>query len=318
VLAVEGVAVARSAVARGGEEALVRNDADGAWMSGRGSHEAENGIDEWPIAIEEGTASVDEMLQQGEDVREGSRVTGEWSERGLLQSVEICVVVLSSIHEQRCKLLCLIRRQVSDTQLRQAVARVATHHQQRRLRTQDRHIANGVSNVRAVRKCACLCGMRRGEQLLTCNDLLLAGDVQRGNSPDALAFCRRQVQQLFRSDALLQLQCFHRAADLFQCSSDSLVRLLASLPLLRRLQSVVGTLRACNWRVGDDSVSVLRFDARLVCSARAEWSMRTAPIEPSGAELADLLPVTASSRASASLRQSRTCTLACTGQRSID
>ena len=52
----------------------MRDDADGARMSGGGRHEAENGIDEGPISVEEGGASVDEVLQHGKDVREGSRI----------------------------------------------------------------------------------------------------------------------------------------------------------------------------------------------------------------------------------------------------
>ena len=81
-------------------------------MSGGRRHEAEHCVEEWPVPVEERTASVDEMLQHGEDVREGSRVAGEWSECRLLQRVEICVVVLASVHEQRCKPLRLIRLQV--------------------------------------------------------------------------------------------------------------------------------------------------------------------------------------------------------------
>ena len=50
------------------------------------------------------------------------------------------------------------------------------------------------------------------------------------------------MQQLFWSGALLQVQCFDRAADLLRCFCDGGVQLLASLPLLRRLQSDVGAL----------------------------------------------------------------------------
>ena len=85
VIAVEGVAIASSAVARGGEEALVRDDADGTGMSGGWSHEAKNRVDERPVAVEESPASVDDMLQHGKDVTKGGRVTGEGSEGGLLQ-----------------------------------------------------------------------------------------------------------------------------------------------------------------------------------------------------------------------------------------
>ena len=50
-------------------------------------------IDERPVAIEEGPldVAVDEMLQHGEDVREGGGVSLEWSEAGLLERVQIVV-----------------------------------------------------------------------------------------------------------------------------------------------------------------------------------------------------------------------------------
>ena len=65
-------------------------------------------------------------------------------------------------------------------------------------------------------------------------------------------------------------------------------------------------------------MSALTYDARVVCSASSERTMRTSSIEASGAQLTDLLLITASSTASASLRHSRTYTAACTGQRSIN
>jgi hypothetical protein len=49
-------------------------------MSGGRRHEAEHCVDEGPVTIEEGSPSIDEMLQHGEDVREGGRVTSEGSE----------------------------------------------------------------------------------------------------------------------------------------------------------------------------------------------------------------------------------------------
>jgi hypothetical protein len=75
--AIERMLVRRSAVTRGVEEVLVGDDADGAWMSGTRSHEAEDSIEEAPVAIEKGCACADEMLQDGPDMREGSRVAGE-------------------------------------------------------------------------------------------------------------------------------------------------------------------------------------------------------------------------------------------------
>ena len=45
VRAIDGMLVGRSAIARGSSEAIVRDDADRAGMSGRRSHEAEYCID---------------------------------------------------------------------------------------------------------------------------------------------------------------------------------------------------------------------------------------------------------------------------------
>ncbi len=52
--AIDGMLVCRSAVARGGEEVLVRNDADGTRMSSGRSHEAKDCVDEGPVTIEKG------------------------------------------------------------------------------------------------------------------------------------------------------------------------------------------------------------------------------------------------------------------------
>ena len=57
------VLVCWSAVARGGEEIVPADDADGAGMRGGGGHEAKHCVEEAPVAVEEGTASVDKVLQ---------------------------------------------------------------------------------------------------------------------------------------------------------------------------------------------------------------------------------------------------------------
>ena len=77
VSAIEGMLVCWSAVARGGEETALTHDADRARVSGRRRHEAEHRVDEAPVAVEEGGASVNEMLQHSPDVREGSRFAHE-------------------------------------------------------------------------------------------------------------------------------------------------------------------------------------------------------------------------------------------------
>ena len=73
MIGMEGMAIAWLTVARGAEEIVVRDDADGTWMNGRCILATEQRVDERPVAIEEGPldVAVDEMLQHGEDVREG-------------------------------------------------------------------------------------------------------------------------------------------------------------------------------------------------------------------------------------------------------
>ena len=53
------VLVCGSAIASGGEEAFVRDDADGAGMRGRWRHEAQHCVDEWPVAVEKSLAHMD-------------------------------------------------------------------------------------------------------------------------------------------------------------------------------------------------------------------------------------------------------------------
>ena len=168
------------------EEVLVRDDADRAGMRGRGRHEAENSIDEGPVAVEEGAASVDEVLQHVEDVREGSGVAREWSQSHRTAVLQLQPAVSSFIHEQACKVLRGLARVgssrsgngVGDAELRVAAACVTSHCDEGGLCAQGRHEANGVSEISPARKRACLCGVCGGEQFLTCNDRLLAGNVQ--------------------------------------------------------------------------------------------------------------------------------------------
>ena len=96
------------------------------------------------------------------------------------------------------------------------------------------------------------------------------------------------------------------------------MQLLPSLPLLRRLQSVVWSLRASDWRVGSNGMSLLCFDARLVCSASSIWTMRGSFRQTTRAELAELLPIRVPSWTGARLRTEAICTAARAGQTSID
>lgn len=54
-------------------------------MSRGSTLESQHHIEEQPVAIEEGVASVDQMLQHCEDVREGSRLSNEVSDASLSQ-----------------------------------------------------------------------------------------------------------------------------------------------------------------------------------------------------------------------------------------
>src|SRR5680860_909012 len=143
------VLVCWSAIARGGEKALVRDDADGARVSGRGSHEAEHCIDEWPVAIEEGGACVYEMLQHGPDVREGSGVTHEWSQALRTAVLQLQPAVSSFVHEQACEVLRRLRRVgisrgrngVGNAEHAAAASSVTADCDEGGLRTQDRHEA---------------------------------------------------------------------------------------------------------------------------------------------------------------------------------
>jgi len=156
---------------------------------------------------------------------------------------------------------------VSDTQHASTAACITADCEKGRLFTQDRHEANGVSDVRSARKRACLCGMCCCELLLTCDHRLLGRDAQRRNASDLLSYARWQVNELSRRETLLQPQCVDGAARLLHCVGDVCQRLLASLPLLRRAQLVVGALRARDGRAHMNRGSYACFDALVVRSA---------------------------------------------------
>ena len=80
LMRVEGMFVSRKAIASRAEEAGIGDDADWTWMLGVGILQSQDDIEEQPVAIEKGVASVVEMLQHGPDVRKGSRVTSKWRE----------------------------------------------------------------------------------------------------------------------------------------------------------------------------------------------------------------------------------------------
>ena len=69
---IDGMWITWLTIARGFGEAIQGDDADRTGMRSGGRHETEYAIDEWPIAVEKCIASVDQMLKNGPDMREGS------------------------------------------------------------------------------------------------------------------------------------------------------------------------------------------------------------------------------------------------------
>ena len=105
MIRMEGMLVAWLTIARRLREAIEVDDADGTGMLSSRRFETEHCVDEAPVAVEEGVACVDEMLQNGEDMREGSGVTGEGSEGGCCQLVHVLPIVLTSVDDQWCEVL---------------------------------------------------------------------------------------------------------------------------------------------------------------------------------------------------------------------
>src|SRR5688500_19008415 len=67
---------------------------------------------------------------------------------------------------------------VRHSQLGMIVTFVTAHCDEGGLRTEDRHVSERISHVGTARERACLCGVRRGELLLTFDHRLLAGNVK--------------------------------------------------------------------------------------------------------------------------------------------
>ena len=147
--------------------------------------------------------------------------------------------------------------------------------------------------------------------------LMLAGNVKRRHRADVLSHGGGEVDELCRSGALLQLQCLEWAARLLLCLCNRGSELLASLPLLRRLQSVIRALGARNGRVRRSSSTIDTSDTGIVRSAvamRSVWLPRANSVLAKRAVDASLAMRTV---ASATLRQLRTCTPANSIHRSI-
>jgi hypothetical protein len=73
VVGMDRVFVLGSAVSRRTKKVFVRDNTNRAGMSGFTIHKTEKVVDKQPITIEEGRASIDEVLKDGEDVRMRSR-----------------------------------------------------------------------------------------------------------------------------------------------------------------------------------------------------------------------------------------------------
>ena len=177
--------------------------------------------------------------------------------------------------------------------------------------TQDRHEADGISDVCPTRKRASLCGMRGGELLLTLDDRLLGGNVQRRHSANRSANRLRQVDQLRRWYSGMLLYCCEWTVDLLERVGDVSKRLLPPLPLLRRPQHVVGTLRTRNRRVRRSSSTIEPHDAGYVRSAVSMRSMTASTTQADIAQLTQLAPAGVITGTSTSEHHLRTCTLAC-------
>jgi hypothetical protein len=239
----------------------VRDDADRAGMSSRGGHETEDSVDEGPVAIEKGTARVDEVLQHCPYVREGSGVSNERRLHLIPEVVQLVPSITARVHHKCSEaldaavpLLDLAVRQlaiahwarpaVRHAQLCVAATAIAADGKQRGLCTHSRHEANGVSEIRAVRKRACLCGVCRCELLLTVDDCLLGRDVESRNGANLLADGSWKMNQVSGRGERRGVNRFQRNTDFLQHTLDSLLCFVASLPLLCRLQRVVRPLRS--------------------------------------------------------------------------
>ena len=78
---------------------MMRHDADRARMGRRSTLESQHDIEEQPVAIEEGIASVDQMLQHCEDMGEGSRLANEMGDASLCQLHQILILIACIEHQ---------------------------------------------------------------------------------------------------------------------------------------------------------------------------------------------------------------------------
>lgn len=306
LLWVMGVAVCWSAVARGVEEIGLQNDADGTRMRGGWSHETEDSVDEGPVTIEKGAVMVDEMLQHGPDVRKSSGVADERRQALGTAVLQFQPTVASFIREKRSKVLCRFLRVgwsgrgsgVGDAENATAAACVTADCKKGRLRTQNRHKAKGIGEIRSTCECACLGGMCRCKLLLTVDHRLLAGDVKGRHRADLLSNGSREVDQFGRRGCRRRMDGVEWHADLLEDFSDGCLCLFLSLPSLRRLEGVVRALlprrsdsRQAGWRRRrrETDASFLCLAARCTGSPDSTRTMVLHVAEPAAAILTQLV-----------------------------
>ena len=135
------------------------------------------------------------MLQHGEEVRIRRGLADEWCSRIGREAVQLLPPIAALVDQQRREVLDRMVR-IRHAELRVAATAISSDHNEGRLRTQDRHEANGVSDVRTVRKRACLCGMRLSELLLTRDHRLFGRNAERGYGANLVAHGRRKVNEI--------------------------------------------------------------------------------------------------------------------------
>ena len=196
---VERMLISWEAIASGAEKAGIGDDADRAWMLGIGILQSQDDIEEQPVAIEESLQCVDQMLQHLEDGGEGSRCTDKPSGTFLGERSEVFILVATIVDQQSCEMLLAVHLE-RNAELAMTAATVTTHGEEGRLRTQDRHVAERVSDVRAFRERACLCGVCGSVPLETHTHRSFGRQQERPNGASSCTLGGGEVNDLRRRD----------------------------------------------------------------------------------------------------------------------
>jgi len=121
---------------------------------------------------------------------------------------------------------------IGDAQNAAAAACITADCEKGRLRTQDRHEAKGISEIRSAYELACLCGMCRCELLLTIDHRLLAWDVEGRDGADLLAHAGGKMNEISRRGNGGRNDCVEWTAHSPHRSVDFYSKLFATLPSL--------------------------------------------------------------------------------------